>query len=439
MPWRILENRGFLAALWMAVLLLAVYRCFEPIHYDSHQPAPMTEEAVRLGHSLYQNGTLANPYQTLDTGPSAHTAPGFPVLAAGVYALFGDGPQGFYALKMIEAVALVMHIALLPLLMRALGTSLLTGLLAAFLTVLGVRRVPTWEANYVALLLVLATLFAALYLRAIWKKGGQPGFLGSPQAIAWVLGFIWAAILLTGPSSGAVWLVWLMLGGWLSWRRGFRYAWLPVLIVPVLAAVPWTLRNYRVFHAFVPIRDSLGLELYISNNPCAKVTLYENRHGNKCYAHPNEDAAEARKVLASGEVAYNRQKEQEALRWIAANPGTAIGLWVRRIWAFWFPVAGRQIATWTIDVVTPLSLLGLWVLFRQNQWAAILLASLAGIFPLPYYLIQASDRYRYPILWVTFALGAVALSAMVRGIFERVAAREAVYPTRGQYSRSLHR
>jgi hypothetical protein len=380
----------------------------------------MTEEAVRMGHSLYQNGVLANPYRTLDTGPSAHTAPGFPVLVAGAYHLFGDGARGAYALQMIEAAALLMHIALLPLLMRALGTSLLTGLLAAFLTVLGVRRVPTWEANYVGLLLVVATLFAALYVRAVWKKGGQSGFLRSPQAIAWVLGVLWAAILLTGPSTGTVWMAWLICGGWLSWRHGLPYAWLPVLIVPLLAAVPWCVRNYGLFHAFVPIRDSLGLELQISNNPCAKVTIYENRHGQKCYAHPNEDAAEAQKVLAMGEVAYNRQLEQDAVRWIEGNPGKAIGLWVRRIGAFWFPVAGHQIATWTIDLVTPLSFIGLWILARRNRAAAILLASLVALFPLPYYLIQASDRYRYPILWVTFGLGAVALSALANWILDRI-------------------
>ncbi len=415
MPTRILQSRGFLATFWLFIVLLGAYRCFQPIQYEPGSSAPMTEEAVRMGHALYQYGTLANPYQTLDTGPSAHTAPGFPVFVAGIYGVFGDGAKGAYALKIVEATAIVVQVAILPFVMRALGTSLLTGLLGALLTVFGVLRVPTWEANYVGLLLVLATLAAARYYAAIGGDGDKAsGFLRSPRSLAWVLGFLWGVILLTGPSTGLIWITWLILGAWLSWRRGFRYTWVPVLIVPILFALPWEWRNYQLFHSVIPIRDSFGLELEISNNPCAKVTIYENRHGEKCYSHPNEDIAEARQVLAIGEVAYNRQKLQEAVGWIEGNPGRAISLWAGRFKAFWFPTPGRRIALWTLDLMTPLSLLGLWVLARANRAGAILLASFLVVYPLPYYLIQASERYRYPIQWVTFGLGAIAVAALTR-------------------------
>lgn len=379
----------------------------------------MTEEAVRLGHSVYQHGEFSNPFQTLDTGPSAHTAPGFPVLVAAVYRVFGDGAAGAYALKMVEATVVLAQIALLPIVMRALGTSLLTGLLGALIAVLGVRRVPTWEANYLGLLLMLATLAAARYYAAIRGKTASWRFLRSPQSIAWVLGLVWGAILLTGPSAGAIWIAWLLLGAWVSRRHGFHYAWLPALIVPLLVAAPWEWRNYKVFHAIIPLRDSFGLELRISNNPCAKVTLFQNRHGQKCYAHPNEDLAEAQKVVALGEAAYNRQQAREAVQWIEANPLRALSLWAQRCKLFWFPTAGRQIAMWTIDVVTPLSLLGLFALSRSSRAGAILLLSFMAIYPLVYYLIQASERYRFPILWVTFGLGAAGLAALMEWIFTR--------------------
>jgi hypothetical protein len=282
-----------------------------------------------------------------------------------------------------------------------------------------VRRVPTWEANYLGLLLLLATLAAARYYAAIRGKTASWRFLRSPQSIAWVLGLVWGAILLTGPSAGAIWIAWLLLGAWVSRRHGFHYAWLPALIVPLLVAAPWEWRNYKVFHAIIPLRDSFGLELRISNNPCAKVTLFQNRHGQKCYAHPNEDLAEAQKVVALGEAAYNRQQAREAVQWIEANPLRALSLWAQRCKLFWFPTAGRQIAMWTIDVVTPLSLLGLFALSRSSRAGAILLLSFMAIYPLVYYLIQASERYRFPILWVTFGLGAAGLAALMEWIFTR--------------------
>jgi hypothetical protein len=420
---RVFQSPGVLAILWAAILGFGAYRCFQFIRYDPARSAPMTEEAVRLGDSLYRHGVLANPYQTLDTGPSAHTAPGFPVLVAGIYSVFGDGAKGAYALELVEAAVILLQIALLPILTRALGATLFTGLMASFFAVLGVRRVPTWEQNYVGLLLIVATLLACRYYAAVRGKIAPGKFLASPWSIAWLLGAVWSAILLTGPSAGLVWVAWLIFGAWLGWNRGFRFAWTPVLIVPILAAAPWTWRNYQVFHAIVPIRDSLGLELRISNNPCAKVTFYQNRHGQKCYEHPNEDLAEAQKVLAMGEVAYNRQQKLEAMQWIEANPGAALWLWVQRLKVFWFPQPGRLVNMWTIDLLTPPSLLGLLFLFRVNIGSAALLGSFVLVYPLLYYTIQASERYRYPILWVTFVLGAIGLAAVAHWTAARLPGR----------------
>jgi uncharacterized membrane protein len=387
----------------------------------------MTEEAVRLGFSVYKHGNFSNPFQTLDTGPSAHTAPGFPVLVAVIYRVFGDGAKGAYALEMTEALVVLAQIALLPFVMRALGTSFLTGLLGALIAVLGVRRSPTWEANYLGVLLMLATLLAYRYYSAIRGKTASFRWLRSPQSIAWVFGLLWGVILLTGPSAGAVWVTWLILGAWLSWRHRFRYAWLPALIVPMLVAAPWEWRNYKLFHTLVPLRDSFGLELQISNNPCAKVTLWQNRHGQKCYQHPNEDVAEAQKVAALGEVAYNQQQARKAAHWIAANPLKAASLWVQRFKLFWFPVPGRQIAMWTIDVMTLLGLLGLLAISQTSRAGALLLASLLAVYPLVYYMIQASERYRFPILWVTYGLGAAGLAALLQWMFGILGSRKPDY------------
>ena len=100
-----------------------------------------------MGFALYKYGAYLNPYKTFDTGPTAHTAPGFPTLVAGVYHVFGDQIAGAYAVHMTEATAVVAQIALLPFVMEVLGTSFLTGLLGAAFAVIGVRRDPTWEGN----------------------------------------------------------------------------------------------------------------------------------------------------------------------------------------------------------------------------------------------------------------------------------------------------
>src|SRR5262249_13795870 len=59
---------------------------------------------------------------------------------------------------------------------------------------------------------------------------------------------------------------------WLWWRlrRLSRSRYSRILIAAlasILVVTPWLIRNYLVFHRFVPIRSGLGLQLYHGNNP----------------------------------------------------------------------------------------------------------------------------------------------------------------------------
>ena len=80
-------------------------------------------------------------------------------------------------------------------------------------------------------------------------------------------GLLWAFALLTNPSLGSV-LPFLL--GWAAYRTAKRGAgWrAPALAaaVVVLCCAPWTIRNYRAFHRFIPLRSNLGVELYVGNN-----------------------------------------------------------------------------------------------------------------------------------------------------------------------------
>jgi hypothetical protein len=415
------------AILWIVIIIVGALRYFGPIHSQGwpaavspNAPAPLRVlgEAVRVGDFLYIEGDWMNPFNTLPTGPTADIAPGFPTLVAAVDRAFGDKARGTYALEMTEATVLLAQIALIPVVMQALGTSLLTGLIASLIAVFSVRRVWTWEANYVGLLLLVATFLACRYYRATLDTGTRTGLLRSPAGIAVLLGGVWSAILLTGPSAGSVWLTWIVLGAWLSRRHGRPYAWIPALLVPVILLAPWEFRNYKVFHTIIPVRSPLGLELRVSNNPCAKVTLWEtiNMH---CYPHPDSDIAEAQKFLAVGEVAYNRQEMREAVGWVRANPRQALVLWRKRFRLFWLPRPEDRIAAWTIDLATALSLVGLFVLARANRPGAVLCSVFLVVYPLVYYLSLALDRYRYPILWVTSGLAAVGCSALLQWAFQR--------------------
>src|ERR1700722_20339380 len=52
---------------------------------------PFGGESVRVARSLATHGTFADPFAVLKTGETAHVAPVYPVLYAGVLRFLGDG------------------------------------------------------------------------------------------------------------------------------------------------------------------------------------------------------------------------------------------------------------------------------------------------------------------------------------------------------------
>src|SRR5262249_20795168 len=77
---------------------------------------------------------------------------------------------------------------------------------------------------------------------------------------------------------------------------------------------PWLIRDYRVFHQFIPFRDTMGLELFVGN------------HGDLSHWHPSDvgpwhNDADFQEYQRLGELAYMEKKKQLAIDFIGAHPG----------------------------------------------------------------------------------------------------------------------
>ena len=304
--------------------------------------------------------------------------------------------------------------------------------MAALLAVGGMRHTYIWEANYVGFLLILTTLLACRYLVILEAGPVGPAGLhlwGSPAGVAWSLGVLWGILLLIGPNAGSIWFVWILCGAWLSRRRGFPRAWLPAAVVPVLFLTPWVVRNQAVFHKLIPVRGNFGLELAVGNNPCAKVS-YQANSGSGCFQHPYSSLTEAKKMAAMGEAEYNRMRMKEALAWIRGNFVQALGLWIKRAAYFWVPslteggsdLAGskRRWSALVINLMTILTVPGLVLLWRTARSGAVICGIFLGVYPLIYYIVQFIERYRLPIMWVTFILASVAIRASLVWLWRKI-------------------
>ncbi len=431
-----ISTSRFAKGVSIALFALALLRFIAPLHYDPKAVASRYPEAARVGYNFYQTGDWTNPFPPVDTGPTAHVAPAFPVLLATIYHIFGDGPRGKFAVDLLEAIALVLQVSLLPTLARSIGLPLSVGFIAEILAIACLKRDLWWEQSYVALLLVIVTIAAGQYLRALELSGtrlsaGALKVSSRAATAAAVVGALWGLLLLTGPSTAFVWAGWLAAGAIYSWRCGIRFAWLPVLVLPLLMLAPWTWRNYQALGHPVLFRSDLGLELSMSNGDCFG-----------CFSknHPSVSPEQARLVLALGEVNYNHMKLTQTLEWICHNQRE---FWRRtgmRFVGFWFhtepikePKTGHFrnfFSSWILGAATILSVPGMLLMWKPNRKAAWFCLGFLVLFPLIYYITNCEPRYRHPITWVTCVVAAYPLDFAFRRLrrarlsFERLQGAE---------------
>src|SRR5208283_2726817 len=104
--------------------------------------------------------------------------------------------------------------------------------------------------------------------------------------------------------------------------------------------MPWTIRNYRVFGALIPLRSNFGLELWLGNNPSGDEV-------NSFLLHPFVNISEARRYTQLGERAYMADKQREAGAFILSHPGATSRFVLRRAAQYWFAVTDRPGGTWS--------------------------------------------------------------------------------------------
>jgi hypothetical protein len=252
-----------------------------------------------------------------------------------------------------------------------------------------------------------------------------------PQCmIDWLwYGLLWGLALMVNPSVGALLPFWL---GWAAYQTSKRSAaqsrgkahaasWLskPALAlgVAILCCVPWTVRNYVVFHRFVPLRSNFPLELYIGNNE-----NYDDKRPR--WPPPITKERETVRYFRMGETAFMDEEMRKAKLFIRSHPRIALELFSDRFVAFWAGIANPlQIFLKAEPLVQSLilcatlsgigALAGINVLVRRRSPYSFPLAVGPIVFPVIYYITHTSVRYRHPIDPIVLLLAAIAIIAAV--------------------------
>ena len=381
---------------------------------------PYGYETGRIAKSIAEGHGFSSPL-AVDTGPTIWLTPVYPYVLAGVFKIWG-----VYSYRSLMAIVslddIFSALTCIPIFYigkRVAGT--VVGACAAWYWVIFPNSVLIsfewiWDT-------ALAALAAALILWATLA------IADSRRVKDWIgYGLLWGAGLMV---NAAIFAVAPFLFLWLALRvrgKSMGQMWLRLpavaLIFMGIVCVPWTVRNYVVFHRVIVFRSNFGLELWLGNNDKVPDTWSGD-------LHPNDYEPERAKYAKLGEIEYMRQKQSEAIQFMEAHPRDTLRFFWRRFadnWmGTWEPLqdgwskmslVNRSFLVSNISL-SLLGMLGVLFMYREKNQYAFPLATFPLIYPIVYYVTHSSLRYRHPIDPVMVVLAIFALAYPVRVLVQR--------------------
>jgi hypothetical protein len=182
----------------------------------------------------------------------------------------------------------------------------------------------------------------------------------------------------------------LALAAWKLAHNGKQWLVPGVVASLTLAATisPWLIRDALVFHRFIPMRDSMGLELWMGNNG-------DSLRWTSDDLHPLHDMKELA-AYDKGELAYMDQKALEAKTYIRQHPEWYAWMCVRRavyLWTGFWSIKPAYLAMEPTDpeniplatALTLLSLTGLLLAWQRKNLDFVRYGGVMFLFPIIYY------------------------------------------------------
>jgi hypothetical protein len=373
-------------------------------------------EMGRIARALATGFGYADPF-TSHSGPTAWSPPLYPLLIAGVFKIFGVyTPASAWVLLTINS------------LFSAATSSVIYEIAARCFHQTGRgRKIALWSGWLWALypaamqfavrwiwdMCITAFLFSKIIVIALrFRSVGEEPPATTPAPAPQTQGTAsWAAF---GLLSGLVILLnstlllflpvcglWMLIGALRA-----KAPIMPTLLRSALACAlvlaclaPWMVRNYTVFHAFIPMRGNLGAELHQS-------ILAEHQGFPWGATIPVCEVCPVfRQYRQMGEVAYVRREGEIAKQEIRAHKLRFAEYSLKRFYFFWVSVPKPPEKGILIEAIREAnyfflslaSLLGLALALKQHIPGALLFAWAFALVPLTYYFITVQARFRHPL------------------------------------------
>ena len=360
-----------------------------------------------VARSLVTGHGFSSPFFPT-TGPTALVPPLFPFLLAGVFRVFGLY-SAHSAIAILALDSLFSTLTCIPVYLALRHTAgLRPARLGAWLWALYPFAI-NYASSEVWDYALTSLLFAICFYLAL--RLGQRHTLW-----AWfAFGLLYGLTALSNPSVLSLFPFLLLPALWSIPRSPHsRLAGIAIAILGLLLVLtPWNIRNHRVFHQNIPVRNGFWLEFYAGNHG-------DSWTSNPPNTHPATSAAEMDRFVALGEMRYIADKEQIAKSFVRSHPVWFLTACLRRFIRFWtgvWSLSPAYIRYQPLDVpnlffctaVTLLMLRGLARWLRHNAAHALPFLITILLFPIPYYLTHASMDYRQPIEPIILMLATIGI------------------------------
>lgn len=397
-----------LALLLRLLVVLCVFRQVAAPTYDHNEfgwEMGWTARSIVLGRGF------SSPFFPV-TGPTALVPPLYVYLLAGVQKIFGlySASSAFAILSLNSLFSALTSIPIYFAMREAVSRrfarmAALAWAVYPFSVYFAADRV--WDYALTALLLSLCFWMAQrMHLRSAagWLAFGALGGLAtlSNPSVLSVLAVLTLIAMVKVRRTAGPWVL-----------RGTC-----VVLMGAAVCSPWMIRNWRVFHRPIFLRDGFWLEFYAGNNG-------DTFQSNPAWAHPASNPMEMRRYESMSEPAYMEQKKELSTAFVEKHPLFFVGVSLRRALSFWTsfwslnPKFLAQDPTLLPDLffcsgVTVLVLRGVKRWWTWDPISALPYVLSIAVFPVAYYVTHSSPDYREPIEPIVVALAVAGMAGIGR-------------------------
>ncbi len=396
-----------LLALGLIVRLVLIFSVTEPIDRDAQEYYKIAQNLL-AGKGFSINGSEL----------TARRAPGYPVFLASLMEIFGTEPRILY---LAQAIVNILTIFLVFLALKKTEVNLPTRLL--------ITLVFSLSTSFIFVNVLYAEILTMLIVALLLYISIHPDFNVRPSIQLLFGGILTGALIYLRPTF-LYFPIFLLFGAIFlkTIRRNLAIKkFLTIAGIALLTLTPWTIRNYKVFHRFIPLVSAGGSELWGANleiadrfvwNSVSDIQKYEEQRTAN-HTLQNRLIHEYRvKYKITDPETLNRFLLKQAKQIILQHPFRYALLCFNRLLIFWFspPIGSMTLKTispvlfWSILILkymlTILGIIGLYRFTRNNFPSASLVIMLVIYSTLLHTTIHAIQRYFLPLIPVVyFGLG----------------------------------